>query len=168
MESAPKSARMPFKPGGYRNLKRILSHNYDYIANLMALRQWYRHIRRVFIGPDFPRELADGLDVTLEKGIAERIKQLGHLRDRLIGECPKDGGIEQMFCQQWPDIQKRLEGLGMYEGAVDSRDRFRTWIGQAAEANRLDYIKAIQSLGADRAEVGSQWLQGIVDHVTGL
>jgi bifunctional UDP-N-acetylglucosamine pyrophosphorylase / glucosamine-1-phosphate N-acetyltransferase len=165
IEGGPKSARLPYKPGGYRNLKRIISHNYNYIANLMALRQWYQHIRRVFIGPDFPRELADGLTGTLDKGIAERIKQLGGLRDRLAGECPKDGGIEQVFCRQWPQIEQRMIDLKDYEGVVESRDRFLSWIEQAAGANDLDYVRAIQGLGGDQTAVGSKWLQSIVDYV---
>jgi bifunctional UDP-N-acetylglucosamine pyrophosphorylase / glucosamine-1-phosphate N-acetyltransferase len=165
IEGAPQSARLPYKPGGYRNLKRILNHNYNYIGNLIALRNWYQHIRRVFIGPDFPRELADGLTRTLDKGITERIKQLGKLRKKLDGECAKVGSIEQVFCQRWPQIEDRLNDLMLYEGSVETRDRFVTWIEQAAEANDLDYIRAVQSLGGDQTAVGSKWLQSIVDHV---
>jgi bifunctional UDP-N-acetylglucosamine pyrophosphorylase / glucosamine-1-phosphate N-acetyltransferase len=165
IESSPKSARIAFKPGGYRNLKRVLSHNYNYIGNLIALRQWYQHIRQIFIGPDFPRELADGLIRTLDKGITERIKQLGKLREKLDDECPKDGNIEQVFCLQWPQIEERLNDSKTYDGSFDFRDRFLTWVEQAAQANDLDYLKAIQGLGIDQAAVGSQWLQGIVDHV---
>jgi bifunctional UDP-N-acetylglucosamine pyrophosphorylase / glucosamine-1-phosphate N-acetyltransferase len=168
IEAAPQSARLPYKPGGYRNLKRILSHNYHYIGSLMALRQWYRHIRRVFIGPDFPRELADGLLLTLDNGIAERIKQLGKLREKLADESPKDGSVEQIFYQQWPRIEEHLSGMRLYEGSVEFRDRFLTWIDQAARTNDLDYVKAIQDLSFDQAAVGTQWLQSIVDHVHDL
>jgi hypothetical protein len=168
IETSPSSARIPLRPGGYRNMRRILSHNYYYIANLMALRQWYQHIRRAFIGPDFSEELAHGLNRTLDKGIAERIKQLAKLRDRLADEWAKGGGIEHVFYQQWPQIEERLNALRLYEGSIEFRDQFMAWIEPTAQENGLDYVKAIQSLGAEQAAVGSQWLQSIVDEVNGL
>jgi hypothetical protein len=34
--------------GGYGDISRKVNHNIDYIANLLALRQWYRFVRREF------------------------------------------------------------------------------------------------------------------------
>jgi hypothetical protein len=167
IEGDPRSARLPYKPGGYRNLKRILGHNFNYIANLLALWQWYQRIRRLFIGTEFPLALADGLKATLDLAIEERIKQLGKLRDKLASEHTKAAGMEQVFCRHWPQIKARLHDLKSYEGSAQSGDEFQSWIEQAIRANGLDYIKTIKSLSMDQAEAGSQWLQSIVDHVNG-
>jgi bifunctional UDP-N-acetylglucosamine pyrophosphorylase/glucosamine-1-phosphate N-acetyltransferase len=165
MESRPKSACLPFKPGGYRNLKRVLNHNFNYIANLMALRQWYRQVRNLFIGPDFPQELADGLIVTLDKGIAERIKQLGKLKEKLDADCLAGSGIEPTFYQQWPLIAESLDGLRSYGGAGEPWDQFLAIIEQRIQKNGRDYLLVIKDLSVDQAAVGSQWLQNIVDQV---
>ena len=165
IENGPKSARLPFKPGGYRNLKRILDLNLNYIANLMALGQWYRHVRSRCIGPDFPGELATGLSVTLDKAIAERINQLEKLKNKVEVDHPKAEGLENRFCVRWPEITARLQELKGYEGTEEPRDRFLNLVEQGIQRNGRDYLNVIQALEDDQAAVGSQWLQSIVDHV---
>ena len=165
IENGPKSARLPFKPGGYRNLKRILDLNLNYIANLMALGQWYRHVRSRCIGPDFPGELATGLSFTLDKAIAERINQLEKLKNKVEVDHPKAEGLENRFCVRWPEITARLQELKGYEGSEEPRDRFLNLVEQGIQRNGRDYLNVIQALEDDQAAVGSQWLQSIVDHV---
>jgi len=166
IEGGPKSARLPFKPGGYRNLKRVLAHNFNYIANLIALLRWYDHIRRFFIGPDFPKPLAAGLVAVLNKGITERIAQLGKLRDRIAATGPQDSGAESAFCYAWPRIEASLMDLKQYEGVEKLRDQFLAIIEKAVNQYGKDYLSVINSLDGEQAGLGSQWLQGIVDHVT--
>jgi bifunctional UDP-N-acetylglucosamine pyrophosphorylase / glucosamine-1-phosphate N-acetyltransferase len=166
IEGGPKSARLPFKPGGYRNLKRVLAHNFNYIANLIALLRWYEHIRRLFIGPDFPKPLAAGLVVTLNKGIAERIAQLGKLRDRIAAAGPQDSGAESAFSSAWPRIEASLMDLKQYEGVENLRNQFLAIIEKAVHQYGKDYLSVIHSLDVEQTALGSQWLQGIVDHVT--
>ena len=75
IEGATRSGRVPFSPGVYRGIKRVVHHNIHYIANLLALRQWYRHVRSLFISDRYPEALARGLEDTLDAGINERLKQ---------------------------------------------------------------------------------------------
>ncbi len=165
VESRPQSARIPYKPGGYRNLKRILNHNFNYIANLLALRQWYRQIRGLFIGPDYPQGLADGLAGTLDKGIAERITQLTKLKGKLDAGCLAGSIVEQTFCRQWPRITETLDDLRFYEGAGEPRDQFLTCIEGGIQSQGGDYLDVIGKLSVDQAAIGSQWLQSIVEKV---
>jgi bifunctional UDP-N-acetylglucosamine pyrophosphorylase / glucosamine-1-phosphate N-acetyltransferase len=166
MEGGPRSARMPFKPGGYRNLKRILAHNFNFIANLMALSQWYRYIRDLFIGPDFPKPLADGLAATLNKGVSERITQLGKLRDQLTDDCSQGSGVEPAFCIGWSKTRESLMDLKFYDGSQKLRDQFLPFIEQGIHRHGKDYLRVIKDLGDKQTALGSQWLQSIVDHVT--
>jgi hypothetical protein len=165
IEGGPPSARLPIKPGGYRNLKRILAHNLSYIANLIALLRWYEIIRSQFIGPDFPKPLADGLSATLNKGIAERILQLEKLRDKIAAVGPHDSGAEYAFCDAWPQINASLMDVKPYDGVQELRDQFVTLVEQGVNRHGRDYLKVIKALDKEQADLGSQWLQDIVDHV---
>jgi len=165
IEGAPRSARVPFKPGGYGNLKRILNHNAHYVANLIALYHWYHNIRRQFTGSDFPEDLADGLIRTLNKGIAERIKQLENLKAKLEGNGGQNGGIEQLFCSKWPQVLDIFQAPYTYEGSLQLKDRFCEIISEQIRKGGKDYLKVITDLDDGQASLGSRWLQGIVDHI---
>ena len=102
MESAPRTARIPFKAGvGYHNLKRVLNHNLVYIGQLFALNQWYQKVRGTFVGTGFAPELLHGLIATLKKGIDERVRQLGRLGEK-IAEAGEEatGGKDRAFFQK--------------------------------------------------------------------
>ena len=58
---AGKGGSIPFTSVVYRSEKRVVNNNIIYIANLMALKQWYNHVRSMFISQDFPQPLLDGL-----------------------------------------------------------------------------------------------------------
>ena len=166
IEGGPKSARLPFKAGGYRNLKRVLAQNFNYIANLIALLRWYEHIRGMFIGPDFPKPLADGLIATLNKGIAERIAQLGKFRGRIAAAGTQDSAAGSAFCSAWSRLEALLTNLMQYEGVQKLRDQFLDIIDQGMTQYGKNYLAVIKALDAEQAGLGSRWLQGIVDHVT--
>ncbi len=167
VESAPRSARIPFKAGaGYRNLKRVLNHNLVYIGQLYALNQWYRQVRGCFAGSGFAPQLLDGLIITLKKGIDERIKQLGRLGEKIAGSGKNTAGSkESTFFKNWDKTAARFQSFFEFEGRSEDRDVFLSIIeGQRNEADR-DYLSVIRSLSGDQADCGSRWLQGIADHV---
>jgi len=165
MESGPRTARMPYKSGIYHNLKMVFSHNFNYIANLYALNQMYSVVRRQFIGPTFPQALADGLVATLKMGIDERIKQLGRLKENLV---PANSGLETLakrFVDHWATLQQLLIDLQAFQGSASLMDQFVEFIDQQIQSHGKQYIRCIQALTAEQATIGTQWLQGIVDHV---
>ena len=165
MEGGGRAARIPFKPGGYRNLKRVLRNNFYYIGNLIALRQWYRYIRYQFIGPEFPGELYEGLIATLDKGIGERTSQLGALKEKIVGEGANKGGVGQAFCSRWSQIRDLLDDNRSLEGSANSRNDFSEIITGKIRAEGRNYCQVIKSLSREQAVVGSSWLQDIVDQV---
>ncbi len=168
VESGPRTAKLPFKPGGYRNLKRILDHNFNYIGHLLALWQWYDSVRELFIGPEFPRMLAEGLKRTLQRGIDERIRQLGRLKDK-IDVCLSGNaksGIETHFCTHWDHISDLLRDLGDYKGSPDLKEQFLQIMDLSIIRAGKNYTYCIKGLNSDQSEIGTRWLQTIVDHVT--
>src|SRR6056297_117292 len=56
-----KGGNIAYKPGVYRNVKRIFLNNLIYIGNLMALGKWYREVRAQFLSNRFPQALYNGL-----------------------------------------------------------------------------------------------------------
>jgi bifunctional UDP-N-acetylglucosamine pyrophosphorylase / glucosamine-1-phosphate N-acetyltransferase len=157
------SGSVPYTPGKPFGLNRILENNFQYIGNLYALRQWYARVRAQFAGPDLPPPLLEGLKVTLQDGVGERIKQLGRLADKLDGNSADD--LPQRFAERWPEIKERLIALQGFEGEGEARDRFLETVDRKAAARGRDYLAVIQSLDPDQAAIGTRWLSGIVHRV---
>jgi UDP-N-acetylglucosamine/UDP-N-acetylgalactosamine diphosphorylase len=167
MESGPRTAQIPFNPGGYRNLKRILEHNFNYLGHLMALRQWYDGIRGLFIGPDFPQMLLDGLKQTLQSAIEERMRQLGRLKKKIEPALSGKSfdGIDARFCTRWDRIAAVLVNCLNYQGLPDLKDPFIKIVEQSIQNNGKAYIQCIKSLDAIQTANGTRWMESIVDHV---
>jgi len=168
IETLPRSGRVPFKPGGFRHLNRIIGHNLHYIGSLFALGQWYHNIRAMFVGDAFPQALLDGLNATLSVGIDERIKQLSRLND-LVQTSVSDGGgssAEKWFATNWSDVDNTLNSLRTHEGNTKAMDQFAGIIEQLIKTKGQDYLACIQGLSPNQAEIGTQWLQSIVEQLT--
>ncbi|MBW1746821.1 MAG: hypothetical protein JRJ25_11400 [Deltaproteobacteria bacterium] len=108
-EGLMKSGNIAFTSGMFRSLKRIMANNLIYIANLIALMQWYLHVRSKFISDNFPDVLFDGLKEKLNMAIDERIRKL------------KD------FCKNQPDfdgIEDSFNKMRLNEGDKSLRDTF--------------------------------------------
>lgn len=169
-----------FYPGLYGNIRRRAANNIIYLANLLALRQWYIHARRPFFaGVEMGEELYRGALEVVDRAVAERLARFRGLAEKMdrsieLGErfLPKDisgpilaGQRELREC--WPALEacimdRREEGAGLAE-----RDGFLTRLARAGEAQGKDYIRAIKSLDEETAAMGTRWLQQAVDAVAG-
>jgi len=168
---------IPYYPGMYRSVKRIVQNNLIYIANLMALMQWYQHVRRQFISGKFPEALLDGLKETLQTAIAERIRRLEafslKMPDsiRVYQETAGEDASRLLIAQKkeihdnWPELNEMLQNLRAYDGDEKVRDRFLESISSGIQSAGKDYIAVIKGLNPQESETGTNWLQGIVDHV---
>ena len=61
IETVGRGGSVPFVTGFYRVVKRTFINNILYIGNLFALRQWYYHVRPLFISAIFSQPLLVGL-----------------------------------------------------------------------------------------------------------
>ena len=168
-----------FIPGYYGSVKRRIGNNVHYLANLLALQQWYTHVRQPFLRrQEMGPELYEGLQETLALAIAERRKRLGELADKLevslrIARTRADRSArdalrvrqQEEFCRSWPRIEELLAGAGLPVIAAAARDRFLETI-QARLAEENDYFKLIQGLDRDTTKLGTSWLQAIVAQLT--
>ena len=159
-----RSGTVPYTTGTFFSLKRIIRNNFIYIGNLYALRQWYRNVRSRFVGPDFPAELHEGLEVTVMSGIRERLKQLERLSDKLA-ETGASEGIQHDFPLAWAEIRSRLDNLLTFEGMDDGTEGFLKDIDQLIKRNGQDYLRVIKSLEEEQTTPGIAWLDRIVERV---
>jgi UDP-N-acetylglucosamine/UDP-N-acetylgalactosamine diphosphorylase len=165
-----KGGNIPYSPGTYRSDKRIVSNNIIYIANLVALSQWYDHVRTMFIGPQFPQPLLEGMKEKLAMAIDERITRLGDLCLKLTDTVAITKDESNAHLQQkkelqtnWPEVEGFLQSNRSREGDTGVRDEFLNNINLLADRYGKDYISAIKGLRGQEAQLGSSWLQGIVD-----
>ncbi|RLC25043.1 MAG: protein GlmU [Deltaproteobacteria bacterium] len=150
-EGLMNSGNIAFTSGIYRSLKRIMANNTIYIANLIALMQWYLHVRSKFISDNFPDVLFDGLKEKLNMAIDERIRKL----KEFFKNQPDFVGIEDSFNK-----------MRFNEGNRSLRDTFLKHIDLGIEKSGKNYISVIKGLDNKSSELGTKWLQGIVDSVT--
>jgi UDP-N-acetylglucosamine/UDP-N-acetylgalactosamine diphosphorylase len=173
-----KEGNLSYSPGRYRNEKRVVHNNIIYIANLIALGQWYRHVRSQFISEYFPKPLLTGLEEKLNRAISERVNRLEALCDKiqisLEMETKKKGAPErsspalkqkQELVTRWPRMKDLLNQSRAETGEAGDRDAFLENVRKGIKKTGLDYISVIQGMPPSDAAIGTQWLQGIVDRV---
>lgn len=177
-EGSLKNGEMPLISGMYRNIKRITLNNIVYIANLIALENWYNHVRSQMISEDFPELLWHGLKDKLNSAIDERIRRLKALSQKMpdsikiyqntIKEKASPLVLQQKgeLYEKWPELEASFD---MQRGIAENnelKDVFLERIRIGIKTAGKDYIPVIKSLGFEDAEIGTRWLQGIVDAVT--
>ena len=85
-EETKTSENKDFHPGLYGDITRRVVNNVIYLANLLALKQWYVHVRRPFMTGDVHGEaLYRGSLQVLDMAAAERLKRLDDLADKMDG-----------------------------------------------------------------------------------
>jgi UDP-N-acetylglucosamine/UDP-N-acetylgalactosamine diphosphorylase len=147
---AGKGGNISYTPGRPHTDKRIIKNNVIFIANLFALRQWYAHVRSLFVSDDFPQVLFEAVNEKLNMAI--------HERPRLMSkkELPK----------RWPELKDFLNSRQKYEGDTNRRDDFLEKLIPAIKNSGKNYIATITGLAPEVTQPGTNWLQGIVDEIT--
>ena len=173
-----KDGNLSYTPGGYRNEKRVVLNNITYIANLIALGQWYRQVRSQFISEYFPETLLSGLEDKLDRAISERINRLEALCDKIqtfleMETSKKNKGgrsssarkQKQELVARWSRMKDLLNQSRSEPGEARDQDFFLEKVQKGIKETGLDYISVIQRMPPSDSMIGTQWLQGIVDRV---
>jgi UDP-N-acetylglucosamine/UDP-N-acetylgalactosamine diphosphorylase len=176
---ARQGGSLAYKPGRYRNEKRVMNNNIVYIANLIALGQWYRHVRSQFISEYFPEMLLAGLEEKLNRAISERVNRLEALCSKIQKYLEMETQKSNAPARSSPALKQKMELVARWSrmknlldqsrietGDTGDRDCFLEIIQKGIKKSGLDYIAVIQGLPPSDGAIGTQWLQGIVDRVT--
>jgi UDP-N-acetylglucosamine/UDP-N-acetylgalactosamine diphosphorylase len=167
-----------FTPGLYTNIRRIIRLNTEYIANIIVLRRWYLDVRSRFEGAHITEKaLFEGAVEKISYAFKERIKRLGEVAARMpqsvailkkdLGDTVFHKGLEMKmnFFKKWPDIEGAfIESLNT-TGDASKRDEFLASLEKAVPEKGNVYLDVIQGLTAQEAEVGTQWLRGIIKEI---
>jgi UDP-N-acetylglucosamine/UDP-N-acetylgalactosamine diphosphorylase len=177
---AKRAFAKPFHPGLYGDIRRRVTNNILYLANLLALKQWYLHVRRSFPGdPELGAGLYQGALETLDAAAAERVARFKVLAEKmekslelgerfLPGETRSDILRQQReFRERWPELEACLTDRREEAAGREERDKFIETLSSVREAHGDDYIRVIRSLDGGIASLGTLWLQRVVDAVAG-
>jgi len=171
MGKEPQKDDMDFDPGLYWSVKRRVINCVEYIANIIALRQWYLNVRcKFYQGSDMERMLYEGAVEKIELIFNERIKRLKQLANKMekslelyksiMGSRASEELINQKreLLENIQKIEKCFNECLSYSGDEKMRDEFLNNI----DTTNKDYINVIQNLSEHNLKVGTSWLLGIV------
>ena len=158
--AAPAGQTVPYEPGVYKKIGRIVKNNLIYIGNIKALKAWYENVRILFIRDAFDRAVFDGALENLDLILAERVKRLEQLADKAgeaFSNVWKNEGVQaQPASRVWKTLRARLEApLDTVANAG--------LMSEVERADHTDYIAALQNLGEGARAGAAAWLQSIVD-----
>jgi UDP-N-acetylglucosamine/UDP-N-acetylgalactosamine diphosphorylase len=170
MGGAAKEGNIAFRPGVFRNNKRIILNNIRYIANLIALRHWYDQVRSLFTSDLFPPALLLALQEKADLAIEERINRLEAVclkEPFATRKDPVNKTLKQPLelNERWPEIKNSLKLPPVNSDTAALRDQFLVSVQRGISNFGQDYIRVIQSLDSIDSEKGTRWLQGIIDDI---
>jgi bifunctional UDP-N-acetylglucosamine pyrophosphorylase / glucosamine-1-phosphate N-acetyltransferase len=177
-EGRPATAE-EYHPGFYGDIRRRVTNNVLYLANLLALHQWYLHVRLAFPGdPEMGDALLRGAAETLEKAVAERVARFRTLAEKMEASLGlaerwlpgdmREGMIvrqQREFKERWPALEAHLTDRREAEAGRAERDGFLKTLAAARAAQGSDHIRVIRSLDPDARAMGTAWLNQVVDAV---
>jgi hypothetical protein len=151
----PEERRRPVAPHAYRQLPRIVANNVLYLANLVALRHWYRGVRQPFfeaveLGP----LVYQGALEMLALAVGERTARLAAMTARV---APDDAARIELRERVGDVCALFAEADKPHPAGVPPV------LEEALAGARGDYPATIRALPADAKAVGVQWLQQVVD-----
>ena len=169
----PQKDDMDFFPGLYWSVKKRVINCIEYIANIIALIQWYKMVRsRFYQGSDMEKLLYKGAVEKLEIIYNERVKRFKALANKmeksieLYKSIMGNNASEELINQKselFENIQK-IESSFIdclsYSGSEEKRDEFLNNI----EFTSTDYLNVIRNLNKNNIEIGTSWLLSIVEY----
>lgn len=161
-----------FFRSAYRGIRRLVRNNVEYIGNILALREWYREVRRVLTADDaFAEACRRGGIACLDIVWEERLKRLGQVAGKM-GESARiveeqwgmqdEAADQRAFGARWQELEEKLRGLDPAAYGTLERDQF---LQEWERAGGNDYVERIQSLAPDVRSRGTAWLQQVVSAV---
>ncbi len=172
------AGKSSYNPALYGDIRRIVRNNLVYIANIIALNQWYLHVRAPKAqGVPHVTACLDGATHVLQRILEERLARMKQLCEKLRtsldiagrqfgSNLPDQPYAGQAACvDQWQGCAANILALDPATCATGDRDHF---LAEWSSIKGHDMIESIQALSHEARESGSRWLQAIVDRTTSL
>ncbi|MBI5843942.1 MAG: protein GlmU [Deltaproteobacteria bacterium] len=173
-----RSAGLKFTPGLYKSIAGIVEHNLGYLGNLVALFNWYVHVRSLFFATEPEKALHAALVETCREAVTERLKQMALLASRMprsiaLYRAAEGNPPEHLLSQKqelfdkWPIVEEGTRAR-LDETADQPPEAFLEAVAGAKEASSGDYLKAVLLLDDKDRTAGTAWLDGIVAEVMAM
>ena len=176
MGKEPQIDDQDFYPGLYWSIKRRVINCIEYIANIIALRQWYLNVRFNFYqGNNMEKILYKGALEKLEIIFNERVKRFKALGNKMkksielyksvMGNNASQELINQKteLFENIDKIEKKFNECLSYPGEEKKKREFLTIIDISIKKTGNDYIKTIKNLDENSIFIGIEWLLSIVN-----
>jgi len=161
-------------PRAYPSLSRVVKNNIIYVANLIALEQWYLHVRKMFFEQqEFGHLIFTSILENLQIAREERLKRLKDMAAKMLASPDKEKGrakiirAKQEFYEKGKLFEELLASDAGKTVGEEKRDRFLNALVKHREEHGGNYIEVIQSLPPDVSTGGTQWLDAIVNLICG-
>jgi UDP-N-acetylglucosamine/UDP-N-acetylgalactosamine diphosphorylase len=158
-----------FNPYAYPSLSHVVENNFFYLANLMALEQWYLRVRQPFFGgQEFGELIHAGLLDKLALAKKERIKRLEGMADNIAvllkkaGSKSQSGGGRHEFHENIERACEVFSGKASADAAAEHRDPFLTLFLNHMKNNDGKYVEVVKSLPPAVSKAGTLWLDKII------
>ena len=162
-------AVMDFNPYAYPSLSRVVENNFLYLANLMALEQWYVLVRQPFFSlQEFGGFIYAGLLDKLTLAQEERVKRLKAMADKIAVSLKKSGpeGQRGPGRREFHENIERACELFSKEisahAAPEQRDHFLTLFFEHNKNSDGSYVEVMKRLPTAVSKEGTLWLEKIV------
>lgn len=146
-----------FIPGLYPDIRRRIRNNIAYMANLVALKAWYTHVRCMFMERILLEGALDKLDMALE----ERMTRLKGFTEKLSSSQEP---MQRELSDRWQAVDACLRSYLTYAGDDGRQEEFLAGLTSDAEGAG-SYLDAIRMLSGSSCTKGTTWLAGIVRKV---
>ena len=144
------------RPHTYKNLTRVVRNNVMYLANLVALEEWYKKVREPFLArQDMGPLVYEGALEMLALAKEERAKRL----TAMAGKVPDSTVPGRELRERVGEVCAVFHG----ELAVSDGAEFFEAFDPATTAATIGYIEAVQGFTPGLRALGVEWLQQIVD-----
>jgi UDP-N-acetylglucosamine/UDP-N-acetylgalactosamine diphosphorylase len=161
-------------PRAYPSLSRVVKNNIIYIANLIALEQWYLQVRRMFFEhQEFGHLIFAAILENLQVAKDERIKRLKDMAAKMVVSSDKEKGkaktirAKQEFYEKGKLLEELLVSDAGKTAGEEKRNQFLNALVKHREEHGGNYIEVIQSLPPNVSTEGTEWLDTIVDLICG-
>jgi UDP-N-acetylglucosamine/UDP-N-acetylgalactosamine diphosphorylase len=160
-----------YVPGLYPGLSRTVGNNILYLANLMALEQWYSRVRRLFFtGKEFGELIYAGAQDKLALAKKERTKRLKAMAEKMTASSHERGGgsdlatdRKQQFQDKIPEICELFSGEEAPGLSMERLEPFLEGFHGHKKESGGSYLEVVQTLPTAVSQKGTQWLQQIID-----
>ena len=176
-----KRRTIPYHAGIYMGVRDRFFNNFNYIANLIALKNWYLRIRlHFFASSDLKKLLYRGAVDVIDRAVAERIRRVQELAEKMPASSENyqkvlGKKLSPLLQRRKEEIWEKRRALGEYfkamkeETEIAEREysRFIEKFRGAPPEPGANYPNFIRKLDPETAARATAWLRAIVDEVNG-